>query len=770
MRSLVLIVACFLTAHGFAQTGDSRVPMNGSSVSGSIVDSRGGEALANVSIQLSTNGTPGPRTVSDAAGHFRFDSVAPGDYVLRVSTVGYHVVTQAFQLSAGQPKEFEVVLSPDNLGRTDTVDVSAGPFDTASEDSPSSLVLSGNDVRNLASVLADDPLRAVQSLPGATSNNDFDARFSVRGADYNRVGLYLDDVLLHQPFHMLQGQNVTGSGAAFNGDMVEELELHEGAFPARFGDASAAILDVHTRDGSHTTPSFRIEASASNAGVVAEGPIGKTKRGSWLVAARRSYLQYLIARIDPNGTSLAFGLEDVQGRFSYDFSPKSKVTLYLLESYSSIDRTGSQAKLGINSLATGGYDYTLANFGWHYTPSSKFVLNSHAAWMREKYDNYNPTPLALGDGYYGEWVGNTNASWLWGGGGAGIAGNAKLDAGVSMRLLRDSGLSTQYQSVTVPRLLDRWNGTARETEGYVQQSWNTLHGHIHLTVGIHFDRHSLDQVSTALPAASATLILTPSTRIQLGWGEYAQHQELSVLTSLAGNPRLLPLRSSQAIAAVEQRLNARTRFRAEFYNRADRDIAERPLLDPRLIGIAVFSPPLLPRWANSERGWSRGVEVFLQRTSANKFTGWVSWGWGRTGMRDGVTGGRFPSDFDQRNTVSVYGSYRLRPSVNLSVHSSYGSGFPIAEYLSLKNGVYFLAASRDQLRMAYYQRTDIRVNKSWTRDKWKFALYGEVVNIGNRTNYLFDSLNSYNTKTGQTSVTLDSMLPIIPSVGILIER
>ncbi len=104
-------------------------------------------------------------------------------------------------------------------------------------------------------------------------------------------------------------------------------------------------------------------------------------------------LQYLIARIDPNGTSLAFALTDVQGRFSYDFSPGNKVTLYLLESYSSIDRTGSHASLGVNSLATGAYNYTLANLGWRFTPSPKLVLSSHAAWMREKYDNYTPTPL-----------------------------------------------------------------------------------------------------------------------------------------------------------------------------------------------------------------------------------------------------------------------------------------------------------------------------------------------------------------------------------------
>jgi hypothetical protein len=44
----------------------------------------------------------------------------PGDYVLSISTVGYHSVKRSFHLIAGAPQEFEIVLSADNLRRTDT--------------------------------------------------------------------------------------------------------------------------------------------------------------------------------------------------------------------------------------------------------------------------------------------------------------------------------------------------------------------------------------------------------------------------------------------------------------------------------------------------------------------------------------------------------------------------------------------------------------------------------------------------------------------------
>jgi hypothetical protein len=730
------------------------------SIRGGIVDARGGEALANVQVQLAGSAF---RAVSDSKGAFEIAGIPPGDYMLNVSTVGYHLANQKFHLEAGETKEFDVVLTSDALRQTDTVEAKTDPFETSHADSPSTLVLAGNDIKNLGSVLADDPLRAVQNLPGVTSNNDFDARFSLRGADYGRIGLYLDNVLLHQPFHMLQGQNVSGSGTAFNGDMVEVMELHEGAYPVRFEDRSAGALDVQTREGSREGFSFRIAASASNAGVMAEGPLGGKKRGSWLVATRKSYLQYILARTFPDN-SFIFGLEDVQGRFTYDLSEKSKVTLYLLESFSNIDRGSSRSTLGINSLLSGGYHYTLGNLGWRFSPTDKLLIATHAAWMREKWDNENPTKLPLGAGYYGEWAGNVNATWMW-------SSRTPLDFGASARRLRDEGYGTQYQSTVSTRILDRFRGAGTRTGSYAQQSLLAWNGRVHVTAGVRWDHENVDRDSAISPQASISVMATRSTRLQLGWGQYVQFPELSVLWSILGNRYLPPDRSNQTIAAVEQRVGARTRLRAEWYNRADRDLVFQPLALPRMIAPGrYFSPPLNPSYAASLRGYSRGAEFFLQRSSANKFTGWVSYAFGRTNYHDGVLGNWFPSDFDQRHTVNAYGSYRLKPTVNISLRWSYGSAFPLPAYLSQSGSQYFLAPSRNQLRLPAYQRTDLRVNKAWTHNRWKLTLYGEVINLTNRTNYVFDSLNGYNTKTGLISITTDKMFPILPSAGIVFER
>lgn len=747
-RSVALL---FLAVSAFAQTGEVR---------GTVVDARGGEALANVAVTLMGADY---RATTDDAGRFRIANVVPGEYTLNVSTVGYRLEKKPFQLGAGETKEFDVILAPDTLRHSDTVSVQANPFEALRQDSPAALVLAGTDAKNLASVLADDPLRAVQSLPGVSSNNDFDARFSLRGAAYSRIGLYLDDILLHAPFHTVQGQNAQGSITAFNGDFVEQMELHQGAWPQRYFNRSGGVLDVHTRDGSRTGTSFRVTASASNAGAMAEGPIGKRRRGSWLAGARKSYLQYIFERTAPE-TSFIFGFQDVQGRLAYDLTARQKVTLYVLESHSALNRT-RRTNLGVNSLTEAGYHYTAGNLGWRYTASEQLLVQARTAWMRERHENRNPADLPLGAGYYGEWVGMATATWMW---------NARspLDAGLTVRRPRESGNAMRYQNTAAtPRLLDTFDGTALHTGGHAQQSWTGFGGAVYLTAGARWDRHSLSGRTAFSPSVSAVAHVTKSMRLQLGWGQYAQFPEIALLTSPLGGRGLLPIRSHHLVAGVEQRLGERTRLRFEFYDRVDRDLPFQPLFDPRrLPNGEVFNPPLNPPYANSLRGYSRGVEVFLQRTSANRFTGWVSYAYGRTSMREGVTLQRFPADLDQRHTVNVYGGWRVRPSVNVSGRFAYGSGFPIPGYLAKNGATYFLVEARNQLRMPEYSRADVRVNKSWTRDKWKFTLYGEVVNLANRKNYLFDSFNGYNSRTGQANINLDTMFPILPSAGVVFER
>ena len=489
---------------------------NAGEVRGTVVDGRGGEALSKVIVQLV--GTAW-RATSDSAGHFQHH--AAWRPAITSSTSPPSATTWSSGRSTwmpARPRNSTWSSTPTRCARPPAWTSQAGPFDTARQDSPDTLVLAGNDAKNLGSVLADDPLRAVQNLPGVSSNNDFDARFSLRGADYSRIGLFLDGILLHAPFHMLQGQAVQGSATAFNADMVEEMELHEGAWPERYEDRSAGILDVHTRDGNRDGFSLRATASASNAGVMAEGPLGK-KHGSWILGVRKSYLQYIFERTFPDSTFI-FGFEDAQGRLSYDLTPRNTVTLYVLESYSTLDRS-NRSTLGVNSLAGAAYHYTLANLGWRYSSGNRFLVTTHAAWMREKYENTNPTDHPLGNGFYGEWIANSTATWYWN-------SRAPLDFGASVRQIRESGNSIQYNNVVTNAAVARPLQWRRHPHRRLRRSspgppWE---GHLHLSASARWDHLSIGDVGRPSPRKPPRPSCSaPSTRLQFGWGQYVQYQE-----------------------------------------------------------------------------------------------------------------------------------------------------------------------------------------------------------------------------------------------------
>ena len=47
---------------------------------------------------------------------------------------------------------------------------------------------------------------------------------------------------------------------------------------------------------------------------------------------------------------------------------------------------------------------------------------------------------------------------------------------------------------------------------------------------------------------------------------------------------------------------------------------------------------------------------------------------------------------------------------------------------------YFLTSQRNQIRVPFYNRIDVRLSKAFLFKKWKLTLTGEVLNVFNRKN------------------------------------
>src|SRR5262249_23100107 len=123
---------------------------------------------------------------------------------------------------------------------------------------------------------------------------------------------------------------------------------------------------------------------------------------------------------------------------------------------------------------------------------------------------------------------------------------------------------------------------------------------------------------------------------------------------------------------------------------------------------------------------------------------------------------------DQRNSLSIFAVYRLRPSVNLSGKFLYGSGFPISTGSFVSVGTTYEQTGTQDLRYPYL-RWDMRADKDWAFQHWKLTLYGEVLNLTNHynTRYVFSTI--IDPATGQSLVKTLQGLPITPTAGLAFQ-
>jgi hypothetical protein len=722
-----------------------------SEIKGTVRDAVSGEALAKVRVIA-----PQTESFTDAQGAFRI----AGGGELKFSLVGYRTL-----LVQPAGENLDVRLTPDGMTQRDRLEVRESPFDAQVESSTSERTLSAAELRNLSGVIANDPLRAAQSLPGVASSNDFVATFSVRGGDFSRVGIFLDGVLLNNPLHSTAGQQSSGSLSMVGSDVIEELTLHAGAPPTRYMDRNNAVVDLRVREGSTQAPMFRWTAGVAASSFLAEGPLrrkGET-RGSWLASVRKSYLQYLLQKANAID-SLAFGFLDAQAKLAYQITPRQQWTLGFFNGASNLDRSQARATLGVNSILEGSYHFTNLQLGHRYVPNDRVLLSSKFAWLRERSDNRNPQQLPLQGGGYAEWVANSDAEYRWGPGGALRGGS--LRGGLSLRRIHDDGFIARYIFNPLSlRRRDPWGATAIRGGGYVEQTWHK--GILQLHAGARVDDSSNTQPQTVSPHSGLRLRLATGTQFFASWSQAVQYSPLSSLTiANLGNANLAPSRAIHAVAGIEQSLSSWMRLRVELFNRADRDLTVQPLADPRLLPNGqVFIPPVAARFESSVRGYARGFEIFLQRRSANRWNGWVSYAHLRTGMRDGITLARYVADTEQRHTINGYASYRISASVNLSARYSYGSNFPVPGFYVQRGSDFFLSRERNRARLPAYHRTDFRIDKQFERKRWRGVLFVELMNAANASNRAFDSYNGFNATTQRANLSFLNLFPIVPAAG-----
>jgi carboxypeptidase-like protein/TonB-dependent receptor-like protein len=744
-------------------------------VRGKVLDFKTREAIARALVSIREQGI---EATTAADGTFELSNVRPGTVELSVTTVGYGLSRKRIELAAGSTVELEFLLDQEALRHTEDITVSAGPFAPVEPAAAMQYTLNNTEIRNLSTILADDPLRAVQNLPGVTANQDFYSEFAVRGAGPAHVGVFIDGVLVDRPFHGGEDQGELGSLSIINGDIVESIALMSGAFPPKYGDRTAAVLALETRDGGRDRVSARINANVLGASAVAEGPLGSSKKASWLVSVRKSYLEYLLSRLE---TTVALGYQDLAGKLTYDLSGHHRLSLTAIWGGSQATRHPIKSfgeQEGFSTRGHAGSD--LATLRWNWIVSPTTLLQTQAFWTRGSEHDRNPTGRLLLDDtatQTGIRAGLTHQ----------FATSNVFEVGLSVRRVgehyqRESLWDYRLGAISAhPVPVADFAKAAWQPGGYAQASQTLLHARLKLQLGGRWDGLNVTGQNVWRPYASATFSLRPKTSGSVSFGEYAQFPSLQELYGEFGSPGLRAERATHATVSLEHLLTDRVRLRAEFYNRRERGVIYSPLAEFRAIRPGVYATPQLgPILGNLLDGYSRGFEISLQRRSANRLSGWISYARGYTRYWQDGTSLAFWGDFDERDTATAYGTYRLKPTLNLSASARYGSGFPLPGFLADPSTpdtgdqafvAFRLVTTRNKVRLPDYERVDLRVSKVFNRDRFRLTVYGEVANVVNHKNWRYYNLvvPPFFQNAGQVYQTRNTIMPILPTAGLTLE-
>jgi hypothetical protein len=725
-------------------------------LSGQVVDARTGAPLEKVLVVVEDTGKS---VLTDAGGRFRIEGVTAGTHRLYVSVVGYSLFRREVTAGPGAPP-LTVRLGEGTTAYSENVTVTPDVFRAPADPVPSSQVLGSAELLNLRGVLADDPLRAVQVLPGVATGDDLRSEFTVRGSDFRHLTFTVDGFATPYLLHTVRGvedRGPTGSVAMINSDVLEDVTLLNGSYPERYAAHTGAEVDFRLREGSRDRRIFHVAVSGTNASAVAEGPIGKQQRGSWLISGRQSYLDLIVHRLTDR--SVSFGFADAQAKIAYDLSPRQRLDFTALAGQSRFENDPAQRE--IDDVHVGLNASVVGVAGWRVM-LPRLILSQRLLAADNHFRNQNTSDLELDNGRDRQLAYRADASLS-------VRRSLELGAGAEVERRDDSRVRRRLAANRLTLVqLDDYRGNGLLAGGYASARW-TPGSRLTIAPGVRADRWTLTDQSTTSPWVQAEWRAAPAITLRAGAGVYQQFPDFDKVLGVSGGAGLRPERADQYDLGVEQRIGRTLRVSMTLYDREEDGMLRRPGGEIRVVDGRVVRGSASAKYENRLDGFARGIELMVQRTVTGRgVSGWFSYAYGRNRYRDTISGEMYWGDSDQRHTMNAYALYRHSDRASFVAKLRIGSNVPIPGYYTSRDQAYFLTDVRNTERLPVYSRLDLRANRTFNWSRRRLTLFAEIINVLNRDNVRFNP-PGVNLTTRTATKPFDSMLPIVPSVGILIE-
>ena len=773
---------------------------------GIVRDVSTGEALgfAHIAADSSTQGS-----TADEHGKFTLN-VAQGDHVLRCSYVGYK--TESVRFTVKGTMDVVIALHAIDILLQDVTVYAHQANGGMNQAEVSALTLESETIGQMTSMMP-DVLRSIQMLPGVSSDNEMSAKFNVRGGNEDENLILINGTQVYEPYHIKEAPNA--SIGIFDVDMIRKMDLISGGFTARYGDRMSSVVNIEYREGDKERLRGQASLSLTDLDALLEGPIGD--RGSFIIGARQSYLQYVLKLLDFAPT-IHPSFYDVQGVLSYALAPQHTLALKFIHAGDRFaqDPTGSlEGAFWYPYVASGNVGYLTQS--WHDSSEQHAQYYSSMAAL-QSVDILSSQALVKTEvSYYDErqstrsWWTHEYADVFRSGGINAFYRNAidrlnqdelsirTLEFNSSLDLALSSAFSIKiggsYQRIqydreyvssrTIEEVTNQYNypdtAVSLRNENADNNSLDTVHAGSHklagylenivllgdqiiLNVGGRFDYFGLNRDLTWSPRVNLAYRVAPELTVRAAWGHYYQSpipQQLAYSTASDSN--------TQSQRAIHFLLGAQLDLAAGEHGLVTVKLEGYRKIYKNLISSTVASSgEIIYSHHNDAIGRTIGLDACVMFT-APPVSGWVSYSLVKAEqniINDNL--GYVPRNTDQRHTISAIVTVDAGKNWDLSTRFVYGSGYPFTPSVAVFDPIArtwaWQTGPLNSAYLPYYERIDVRVSKQFRVFGLHASAYADISNLFNFVNILSYSYEFDN--QGNPVVKAVNLWPILPTLGL----
>ena len=582
-----------------------------------------------------------------------------------------------------------------------------------------------------------DVIKVVQALPGVKTMGEASSGLNVRGGSTDQNLIQFNNGTVYNPTHLF------GFFSAFNGSIVQDMELYKGSIPAKFGGRISSVLDINSRKGNKEEYQGELSLGLLTSSVALEGPIKKDKT-SLLLSGRTTYSDWMLGLLPEksgykNGKA---GFWDANMVLSHQFSQKDN--LYL-SGYYSHDR--------FNFIENEKYSYANANASlqWVHLFNENFRMGTtagydHYDYATRNFQNENDAfQLGFDINQYFLKLDFTHEQLQ----------NHKLDWGLSALMYDiNPGEVKPYGSVSlyVPKTLQKEK--ALEAALYFNEEWD-ITSKFTASLGARyslfraFGPHTYNTYTEGeLPSTlNMTGSVTKDGNLKTYHGpefraglRYAFTDDFSVKAGLntmrqyihkVSNTMVMSPTDTWKLSDMYIEPQTGMQYSLGFYKNFNGGDLEASVegyyktldnyLDYRS-GAQLLMNDHLETEVLPTEGRAYGVEFMLKRPKG-KLNGWISYTYSRTELRQSDpridspvnSGSWYPAEYDKPHDFKLVGNYQFTQRYSTSLNVDYSTGrpqtMPVSQYYDQTIGsTTFFYSERNGVRIPDYFRVDLAFN------------------------------------------------------------